>query len=154
MKAPDIKDPATPEGEEQARAAAFVLIEMARRRWPYWAVAVEAIDDLLAMIVAAIVGGRTVPYANTGTKRGTLVGEAARAGSMLDQVFALEAEDRYRQHLHVDGVCSARAGELRFRAKPGTTNAYSPRTMDVRCPVHQTRPGEPCPGAWRTWEES
>lgn len=142
-----IKNPSTAEGQSQAREAATVLIEMARLRWPYFPSAVEAVEGLLSLIVLAITGDRTVPYPSA--QRGRLGGEGAAMGSILDQVFVLEAEDRYRQHLHIDGICSARSGELRFRAKPGATSVREPRSMDVQCPVHGTKPGEQCPGMRR-----
>lgn len=43
-----------------------------------------------------------------------------------------------------EGSCPHRRWELLYRAPSGTADHYHLRSIDVACPVHKTRPGEPC----------
>ena len=134
-------DPQSAEGIALARGAAAVIVELARRRFPYAAFAVAAVTDVLDVTVGLITGERFVPYPN-GAR---VIGECAAAGAAVDIVYALVSEDQLRRQVHLDGGCAFRSGQVRFSTQPGATDPYRPRSLDIPCRIHGTPAGVACP---------
>ena len=134
-------DPRSTEGAALARGAAAVIVTLAERRFPYARFAVNAVRGVLDSTVGLITGECSEAYP-TGDR---VSGACAAAGAAVDIVFALLAEDKYRRHVHHDGGCAFRAGQLRFDTAPGAADPCEPRSLDIPCSIHGTPAGTPCP---------
>lgn len=125
-------------------AAGSIIVEATRRRFPYAGYLVNAVNDVVRTASQLATRSRYIDAPRLGPDNTFARAECAEAGARVDIAYALLAEADHCTALALEGSCSHRRQELLYRAPAGTTDHFRPQSIDVACPVHKTRPGEPC----------
>lgn len=125
-------------------AAGLIIVEATRKRFPYAGYLVNAVNDVVRAASQLATRSRYIDAPRLGPDNTFAAAACAEAGARVDIAYALMAEADHCTALALEGSCSHRRQELLYRAPAGTSDHYRPREIDVACPVHKARPGEPC----------
>ena len=124
--------------------AGSIIVEATRKRFPYAGYLVNAVNDVVRAASQLAPRSRYISAPNIGPDNSFAAAACAEAGARVDIAYALLAEADMGDAIAREGSCPHRRWELLYRAPSGTSDHYHPRSIDVACPVHKTRPGEPC----------
>lgn len=139
-------DLARKDGADLVRFAGSIIVEATRRRYPYAGYIVNAVGDVVRIAShLAVPRSRYIDVPHIGVDNKFAAASCAEAGGRVDIAYALTAEADHCIGLAREGSCPHRRWELLYRAPAGTTDHYHPRSADVPCPVHGTKPGYQCP---------